>query len=443
MNAAEAFTRVPVILHSEAQPGVRETYGFTGGHGIVLEGQLLRPASEASTVFVFMHPTSTLNLLPMPTALAGRGHHVLCAASRYPKNDSALIMEKVLLDLGAWVAWAKHEAGYQHVVLVGWSGGGSLSLTYQAEALDPQITDTPAGDPVDVAGAGLIPADAVIFIAAHLSRAETLTEWMDPSVLDEANPSQRDPELDIYADAALHLPPYSPDFVAHFREAQRTRNRKITDFALDRLAQLRKAGGPEQEQPFLVHRTMCDVRWIDATVDPNDRRPNWCYLGDPRTANVGPVGLARYTTLRSWLSQWSHDLSCANGAGNAARIVAGPADRELRRRRRAREPQPNGPCRPGDRRRDVRGDPWRDPLLRGAARAPGAVPRPDRGVGRQALPAGLSRTPSISTWPLPRPRRPSAADWTCSSCWQARRTDARRRSWPLSWGCRARSSTGW
>ena len=35
---------------------------------------------------------------------------------------------------------------------------------------------------------------------------------------------------------------------------------------------------------------MCDVRWIDAAVDPNGRRPNWCYLGDPRTVNVGPVG---------------------------------------------------------------------------------------------------------------------------------------------------------
>ncbi len=324
---SEPFERIPVILHSEEQPTVRETYGFTGGHGIVLEGQLLRPPGErrsGGTVFLFQHPTSTLNLLPMPTALAARGLHVLCGASRYPKNDSALVMEKVVLDLGAWVRWAREVAGYDRVILVGWSGGGSLSLLYQAEALDPSITHTPAGDPVDVVGAGLSPADGVVFIAAHLSRAETLTEWLDPSVIDETDPHRRDATWDIYADDAPQRPPYDPEYVAGFREAQRARNRRISEWALARLADLRAAGGPEQEQPFLVHRTMCDVRWLDPAVDPNDRRPNWCYLGDPRTANVGPVGLARYTTLRSWLSQWSLDHSVAGGARNAARITKGP-----------------------------------------------------------------------------------------------------------------------
>lgn len=327
MRTAEGFQRVALVLHSDEQPGVRETYGFTGSQGVVLEGQLLRPPDSdpvGKTVFVFMHPTSTLNLLPMPTALASRGHHVLCASSRYPKNDSALVMEKVVLDLASWIRWAREEAGYAKVVLVGWSGGGSLSLLYQAEAEQPTITHTPAGDPVDVVGAQPPRADAVVFIAAHLSRAETLTEWMDPSVLDETDPARRDPELDIYAPDALHTPPFDTDFVARFREAQRERNRRISAWALGELERLRSDPGPELERPFLVHRTMCDVRWIDATVDPNDREPNHCYLGDPRTANVGPVGLARYTTLRSWLSQWSIDHSAARGAANAARIRTTP-----------------------------------------------------------------------------------------------------------------------
>lgn len=320
----EPFRREPVILHSDEIPVARETYGFAAGHGTVLEGQLLRGNRDASTVFVFMHPTSTLNLLPMPTALAEQGHHVLCAASRYPKNDSALILEKVVIDLGAWVRWARESAGYERVVLVGWSGGGSLSLLYQAEAEDPTITHTPAGDPVDVVGADLLPADAVIFIAAHLSRAETLTEWIDPSVIDEADPSVRDPELDIYAADAVHRPPYSRDFIVRFREAQRARNHRITAWAHEQLKGLRDAGGLEVERPFVVHRTMCDVRWLDPAIDANDRRPDWCYLGDPRTANVGPVGLARYTTLRSWLSQWSLSESRGSGVRNAARIKRTP-----------------------------------------------------------------------------------------------------------------------
>jgi len=32
----------------------------------------------------------------------------------------------------------------------GWSGGGALSLFYQAEAEDPRVTHTPAGEPVVV-----------------------------------------------------------------------------------------------------------------------------------------------------------------------------------------------------------------------------------------------------------------------------------------------------
>lgn len=91
-------------------------------------------------------------------------------------------MEKVALDLGAWLRYARSEICYGKIVLVGWSGGGSLSLFYQARAEAPTITRTGAGDPVDLTSAGLEMADGAIFIAAHLSRAETLTEWLDPSV---------------------------------------------------------------------------------------------------------------------------------------------------------------------------------------------------------------------------------------------------------------------
>lgn len=316
--------RVPVILQLPSEGNVSETYGFAGSQGVTLEGQILRSEREAATLFVLMHPTSTLQLLPLPETLAERGHHVLCAASRYPKNDAALVLEKVVLDLGAWIRWAYENAGYSKVVLVGWSGGGSLSLLYQAEAENPTIVASPAGDPVDVVGAGLRPADAVVFIAAHLSRAETLTEWMDPSVLDELDPSRRDPELDIYAEPALHTPPFTDDFVATFRAAQVARNERITQWTLHRLEELRNAHGPEIERPFIVHRTMCDVRWLDPTIDPNDRKPGWTYMGDPRTVNVGPVGLARFTTLRSWLSQWSLSHTRARGAVNAARITRTP-----------------------------------------------------------------------------------------------------------------------
>ncbi|CDZ39737.1 Hydrolase, alpha/beta domain protein [Neorhizobium galegae bv. officinalis] len=326
MTTKADWQRIPLIVSFPETAKYTETYGFAGNSGRVnLEGQLLRGTGAPSkTVYVFMHPTSTLQLLPMPTALADAGLHVLCAASRYPKNDTALIMEKVAIDLGKWLDYARGELSYERVVLVGWSGGGSLSLFYQAQAENPTITHTPAGDEVDLVEAGLRPADGVIFIAAHLSRAETLTEWLDPSVLDELDPDLRDPEFDIYSPDCPHQPPYSAEFIQRFRAAQVARNRKITHWALDMLTELKRRGSFEQERAFIVHRTMCDVRWFDGTIDPNDRPIGKSYMGDPRTVNVGPVGLARFTTLRSWLSQWSYDLSNAKGPMNAALIKRSP-----------------------------------------------------------------------------------------------------------------------
>jgi pimeloyl-ACP methyl ester carboxylesterase len=321
-----AFDRLPVVLTFAEQMKMLETYGFSGNQGrTVLEGQRLVPRDRPSeTVYLFMHPASTLHLLPMPVALAEAGLHVLCCGTRYAKNDSALIMEKVVYDLGQYVRYAREELGYRKVVLVGWSGGGSLSLFYQAQAEQPTITHTPAGDEYDLTAAGLTPADGVIFIAAHLSRAETLTEWLDPSVLDEQAPDRRDLSLDIYSPECPAQPPYSPAFVARFRAAQIARNRKITQWAQELLATLRQKDQYEMERAFVVHRTMCDVRWLDQSIDPNGRKPGWCYVGDPRIANVGPVGMGRFTTLRSWLSQWSYDLSNAKGPMNAARIRKTP-----------------------------------------------------------------------------------------------------------------------
>lgn len=317
------WDRIPVQICFTETKSLVETYGFAGSSGeTVLEGQRLVPKGRPSgTVFLFMHPASTLQLLPMPKALASAGLHVLCAGSRYAKNDSALIMEKVAFDLGAYVRHAREVLGYRRVVLVGWSGGGSLSLFYQAQAERPTITHTPAGDLYDLTRANLTPADGIIFIAAHLSRAETLTEWLDPSLRDELRPDDRDIELDIYNRDCPHKPPFDANYLATFRAAQLARNRRITDWALDTIETLKRRNDGEMERGFVVHRTMCDPRWIDTTIDPNDRRPNWTYIGDPRVANSAPAGLARYSSLRSWLSQWSYDRSQAKGLDNAPRVT--------------------------------------------------------------------------------------------------------------------------
>lgn len=321
-EAANTIDRIPLSVRFEEPRQFTETYGFAGSSAaVMLEGQLLCPRDRPSrTLVVFMHPTSNLALLPYPNALARSGCHVLCCDSRYPRNDAALIMEKVVVDLGAWIRHAKSALGYRTVVLAGWSGGGALALFYQAEAERPTITTTPAGDPADLAAAELVPADALLIVAAHLSRAKTLTEWIDPSVSDEFDPDRREIGLDLYDPRNPNKPPYSAAYVALFRGAQIGRNQRITAWARERLEDLRRRGTGEMERAFVVHRTMADPRWLDPTLEPNDRKSGWCYLGDPRVVNTGPVGLARFSTLRAWLSQWSYSESRADGPRSARRV---------------------------------------------------------------------------------------------------------------------------
>ncbi|MCK0155441.1 alpha/beta fold hydrolase [Alcanivorax sp. S6407] len=317
---SKLYDRTPHLIAFTEQSQFKDTYA--GPMDLVtLEAHLLTPKSgPGKTVVVFMHPVGGGAYLPMVSALAKAGLSVIYCNSRYRGADSALLMEKVVADLGACVRYAKEKLGYEKVVLGGWSGGGSLSLLYQAEAEDPQITETPAGDPYDLVSQKLIPADGIMLLAAHVSRAITMTEWLDPSVKDENNPEDRDLELDIYHPDCPNKPPYSDDFVARFRQAQIDRNRRITDWVKRKLEDFRSRGLHSEEFGFVVHRTMCDVRWLDPAQDPNERTPGSCYLGDPRIVNNGPVALARFNTLRGWLSQWSFDDSRANGPACAGRI---------------------------------------------------------------------------------------------------------------------------
>ncbi|MCZ4314839.1 alpha/beta hydrolase [Comamonadaceae bacterium G21597-S1] len=312
-----------VHLQHHESAAFKEIYGFAGSQGVVnLEGVLNMPRGrDSDTLVVMMHPTTSLQVLPVPRALAAAGLHVLCAGNRYFRNDTPLIMEKVAVDLGVYIRHAREVWGYRKVVLLGWSGGGPLALFYQSQAEKPTVRTTPAGDPADLVAAGLPPVDGIIFQAANISRARLLSQSIDPSVLDEHDPTRRTVELDIYDSRNPNKPPFSSDYVDFYRKAQLARLRRRTDMVQEVLEGLRKQGGKEQERGLLTHRTMADLRYVDPAIDPNDRPPGVCVSGDPESANSGPVGWARYSTLRSWLSQWSVDDSHVNGAEAAASIT--------------------------------------------------------------------------------------------------------------------------
>lgn len=312
--------RHPYMVVFEEDTGFKDVYG--GAVGIVaVEAMRLVPETASDTAIVFSHPIGGGAFLPLVTALADAGHHVIYANTRFRGNDTALLMEKCVTDFGAVIAHAKRKFGYRKIILGGWSGGGSLSLFYQDQSTGTRLTHTAAGDAYDLSKVDLPPADGILLLAAHVSRAVTLCEWMDPSIHDEAQPFARDPALNLYDETNPNQPPYSADFVTTFRAAQKDRNRRITAWVKQTLIDLKDADKANHERAFTVHGTMADVRWRDPTQDPSDRPPNSCYLGEPAVANDGPVGLARFTTLRSWLSQWSIDDTPADGLGNAARVT--------------------------------------------------------------------------------------------------------------------------
>ena len=312
------YQRIPYLVVYSEQSAFKDTYAGEIGK-VVVENFHLKPEEDSDSVVIFSHPIGGGGWLPLVGTMAKNGIHTIYCNPRYRGNESALIMERAVMDLAACVRDAKERLGYKRVYLGGWSGGGSLSMFYQAEAQDPQVTHTPAGDAYDLTAANFIPADGVMLLAAHLSRNLTLTEWLDPSIEDENRPWDRNPEWNIYGDDGP-TPPFSEEFVAEFRKRQIARNRRITAWVKQELAELKAQGLENHERCFTVQGTMADPRWVDPAVDPNDRAPNHCMLGDPKVVNDSPVGLARFTTLRSWLSQWSYDDSNADGLKCAARI---------------------------------------------------------------------------------------------------------------------------
>lgn len=224
---------------------------------------------------------------------AKRGFGFLGWNTRYRGAEDLFHLEHALTDIGVGVKWLR-ENGVENVVLLGNSGGGSLMAAYQAEAE--------------------LKADLYISLNAHPGRPEVLTSWMDASVVDERDPVKTDPALDPFAQSL----PFTDEFVARYRAAQRARNQRITDWAKAELERLNAAGIPDRI--FALFRTWADLRFIDPAQEPTERPCPGCYAGKPHLANRSPFGIGRASTLRAWLSMWSLETSKCQGPPQLARV---------------------------------------------------------------------------------------------------------------------------
>lgn len=304
-TASDHFQRIP---YQPATDGRVEMHSGLSRHYPTLHANLVaHDGYSKRTGIIMCHPASNFLSHFVLRALADNNIPAMGLNTRYANNEPALIMERAAFDLGTGIRWMKDELGFEKVVLLGFSGGGSLASFYQSQALNPTVTHTPAGDPAPFASAEMVPADGVLLVGAHPGRARVLRHWIDGSVTDESDPFTTDQSLYLYDKS--RSTPIDPDWLEAYRAAQLKRMRRIDAWALDQLPRLERSGA--SDRAFVVHRTVADPRFVDLTIDPSDRALGSMY-GNPHNANSAAGGLARFSTVRNWLSTWSIDNTHAD-----------------------------------------------------------------------------------------------------------------------------------
>lgn len=279
------------------------------------QGTFYRPAGRVPrTAFIAAHYSADMSGHFLAERVAERGYGFLGWNTRYRGSEDMFAIEQALIDVGAGVHWLKSQ-GVETVILLGNSGGGSLMAAYQSQAVEHPMTH--ASPVVADALADLMAGNFYISLNAHAGRPEYLTSLIDPSVTDEGDSTSTDPSLDMYNPE--NGPPFSEDFVETYRAAQITRNRRITKWVLTERERLAAKG--YTDRIFSVPRVWADLRFLDGTLDPSDRPLGRCYAGDPAIANRGPAGVARATSLATWLSLWSLDHSPCRAGPHLANIT--------------------------------------------------------------------------------------------------------------------------
>lgn len=243
-----------------------------------------------------------------------RGYGFLGWNTRFRGADELFVLEHALVDVGVGVRWLKEEAGVDTVLVLGNSGGSSLLAAYQAQATKPTMANEHEGVLKDALGS-FIKGDAFVSLNAHLGRPEVMTDWMDASVVDEFDPTKTDAALDPFNPD--NGPPYSAEFVERYRKAQRARNQRITEWVKAEKARLAEFNIPDRI--FSLARMWGDLRTMDPTLDPSERKTPGCYRGNPPQANKG-FGVGRACSLTAWLSMWSLETSRCQASEHLPRI---------------------------------------------------------------------------------------------------------------------------
>ncbi len=316
-----------------------------------------RKVPKPKTGAVVMHPRGDFQHHYVIPRLVEAGIAVLAATTRNPNNDTTTVHEEIVLDVASCVAELKRR-GLANIVLIGNSGGGALNGFYQSQAAagkGNRIATTPGGRPTRLNQVEMIPADAMIYIAAHKGEGLIMNEIIDPAMVDESNPHLTDASLDMYDEANGFRTPtaldgsdvrwsaYDPAFVARFRAAQLARVARLDAKARALIAQNSRAEELHADGDFLklppakqrdilrreafepvmtIYRTMANLHYVDNHLDPSPRDYGSIFSPRPDLMNWKFMGFGRYATPHAWLSTWSGLSSHANQMKDLPRIAA-------------------------------------------------------------------------------------------------------------------------
>ncbi len=277
------------------------------------------------TVVCIMHPREFLATHYLIPDILNAGCAAWTQASRSVGNDLRLEHEIVLHDVAAAMRRLRN-LGFEKIVLLGNSGGASLYIFYNQQALlapEARLERTPGGRPTKLSDETMPVADGIVLVAPHPGQGLLLMNAIDPSVTDESDPFSVDPAIDFTNfENGFREPPessiYAPDFVERYRIAQRGRVARLDEYArasiAERMAARKRAkgGGTHEDtkrgayqEIMTIWRTDGDLRCFDLSLDPSERNYGSVWGRNPFASNYGSVGFARLCTPESWLSTWS------------------------------------------------------------------------------------------------------------------------------------------
>ncbi len=233
---------------------IQETYvvlsdGLNHQRGMLYEP--VTPCGKSRIALVHVHSDDDYTLFPIAAEMAKRGYR------SFGGQVTGHTLDEKLLDIKRIVEFLHACPGVEKVVLMGHSGGATLMSAYQRAA--EQGVDSLKGEELlhkCTLNEELPPADGVMLLDANWGNCAMTLFSMDPAVLDDDSGMKLDPALDIFSPdngfdpAGTHYP---REFLDRFFAAQRARNNRIVDMALERLQALERGEGKfRDDEPFIV-----------------------------------------------------------------------------------------------------------------------------------------------------------------------------------------------